>query len=83
MGIGSDLDLVFVFRGGERSQAEWFVKRLTERLRSTRTYETDLRLRPEGRNSPLASSIEYLKQYLEERGLLWERQSLVKARIVL
>ena len=45
-------------------------------------YQVDFRLRPEGKNAPLATEFHYYKDYFAGRASLWERQSLVKARFV-
>ncbi len=49
-----------------------------------RLYEVDSRLRPSGRNSPLAISLEAFGRYFAADGpaAVWERQALVKARVV-
>jgi glutamate-ammonia-ligase adenylyltransferase len=82
--IGSDLDLILIYKGDERSatqrQAQQFAREFSESLNSV--YEVDFRLRPEGKSSPLATDFEYYKTYLRDRASLWERQSLVKARLI-
>jgi len=45
-------------------------------------YEVDFRLRPEGHSAPLATELTYYDTYLKTRASLWEKQSLLKARIV-
>ncbi|MEM9187072.1 MAG: bifunctional [glutamate--ammonia ligase]-adenylyl-L-tyrosine phosphorylase/[glutamate--ammonia-ligase] adenylyltransferase [Planctomycetota bacterium] len=48
-----------------------------------RLYEIDPRLRPTGKNGPLAVSLDTLLDYFESgRGQLWERQALCKARVI-
>jgi glutamate-ammonia-ligase adenylyltransferase len=48
-----------------------------------RLYELDPRLRPTGRNGPLAVSLDEFARYFESgQGQLWERQALCKARPV-
>ena len=42
-------------------------------------YRIDLRLRPDGRNSPLCRSLNEYLNYYESRGEDWERQMLIKA----
>jgi len=42
-------------------------------------YRIDLRLRPDGRNSPLCRSMNEYLNYYESRGEDWERQMLIKA----
>ncbi len=48
-----------------------------------RLYEIDPRLRPTGRNGPLATSLEELTRYFSSGdGQLWERQALCRGRVV-
>ncbi|HZZ74222.1 MAG TPA: hypothetical protein VFE24_18445 [Pirellulales bacterium] len=48
-----------------------------------RLFEIDPRLRPTGKNGPLATSLaEFEKYYASGLGQLWERQALCRARIV-
>ncbi len=82
--VGSDLDLVLLYKegsGGVRAKAANALGRnLRERLEHV--YEVDFRLRPEGKNSPLATEFEFYKQYFARRASFWERQSLIKARVI-
>jgi glutamate-ammonia-ligase adenylyltransferase len=50
-----------------------------------RLYEVDSRLRPSGRNSPLAISLDAFDRYFATDGpaAVWERQALIKARVVI
>jgi glutamate-ammonia-ligase adenylyltransferase len=43
-------------------------------------FRVDLRLRPEGRNGPLANSLAAAEEYYETFGRTWERQALLRAR---
>ena len=45
-------------------------------------YDVDARLRPEGRNAPLAVARKQYLEYLQQRASLWERQSLTRARVI-
>ena len=49
-----------------------------------RLYEMDSRLRPSGRSGPTAVSLDDLARYFADDGpaAIWERQALVKARVV-
>lgn len=81
--IGSDLDLILVYRdpsGTLAKAVQAAARKFTDALSSV--YAVDFRLRPEGRSSPLASEFEYYKRYLTDRASFWERQSLVKARLI-
>ncbi len=82
--IGSDLDVVLLYREGTKSGTAKAPHSIGRRLREKleHVYEVDFRLRPEGKSAPLATEFEYYKQYLERRASLWERQSLIKARLL-
>ena len=55
---------------------------LTTRMTSGRLYEVDTRLRPNGRDGLLASSLASFDDYLRHRAWLWELQALVRASCV-
>ncbi len=87
--LDADLDLLFVAdapRSRELAAAERRVARIVAALSTVgpegRLYETDLRLRPEGRNAPLVVDVARYKEYLEKRASLWERQMLTRLRFV-
>src|SRR3990170_1527 len=44
-------------------------------------FRVDLRLRPEGRMGAIALALERYRAYYRDRGELWERQALLKARV--
>ncbi|HTR81479.1 MAG TPA: hypothetical protein VMM58_07595 [Bacteroidota bacterium] len=89
LGLGSDLDLLFLFSASKKNEAqrseELSSKIMTACSRMTsggKLYDVDARLRPEGRNAPLAVAEEQYLDYLQHRASLWERQSLTRARFV-
>ena len=82
MNYGSDADIVFVHRNDEASDVESAIRRCIGQIRSRGLLEVDVRLRPEGRSSPLAVRLDYLEAYFDKRASLWERQALVKARVL-
>jgi glutamate-ammonia-ligase adenylyltransferase len=45
-------------------------------------YKIDLRLRPSGNAGPLVTSLEGFHEYHRQSSALWERQALVRARVV-
>ena len=47
-----------------------------------RTYEMDLRLRPEGEKGALAAPIDVFREYFINRAETWERQALTRSRHV-
>jgi len=73
----------------ESSNPQYF-SRLAQRIISVLTlvtkdgtvYEIDTRLRPSGNQGPLVTSLKAFVAYHEDSAQLWERQSLIKARVV-
>lgn len=92
MDFGSDLDLIFVYRGDDEGSAETATQsvRFAQTILSLLTggggaykiYDVDARLRPEGGNSVLAVSLPEYRRYLEIRASVWERLAMVRAREV-
>ena len=97
LSYGSDLDLVFVYSGGEGDTAGprvidnvRFYTRLAQRvvhvlstqMASGRLYEIDLRLRPHGESGLVAVSLTGFQKYQLESAWTWEHQALVRARSV-
>ncbi len=84
----SDIDLMYVY--GNESNHEDFV-RFFEKITSTlqdekegyKTYNVDLRLRPQGNAGPICLPIEAYRIYYENYGRFWEKMMLIKARPVL
>ncbi|WP_149194236.1 bifunctional [glutamate--ammonia ligase]-adenylyl-L-tyrosine phosphorylase/[glutamate--ammonia-ligase] adenylyltransferase [Luteimonas suaedae] len=98
LGIGSDLDLVFLYDAPADAQSNgaraldatrWFA-RLAQKvvaLLGTATgagqlYEVDIRLRPDGASGLLVSSLASYGEYQRTRAWTWEHQALVRARCV-
>ena len=92
----SDLDLIFVYsRNGETqgrrqlSNREYFAK-LVQRLISYLTlttyegsaYKIDTELRPSGNAGALVTSLDAWISYYHEHAAHWERQALLKARLI-
>lgn len=92
MSYNSDLDLIFVyFLPGEvaasgREAASRVVQKLIAILeaptREGYAYKIDLRLRPSGNAGPLVASLEGFHEYHQQSSALWERQALVRGRVV-
>jgi glutamate-ammonia-ligase adenylyltransferase len=88
MTYSSDLDVVFVFDGGEESfeamsrLAQRLIHALDAYMEEGRLYEIDTRLRPSGQRGALVSSLDGFRRYHEREAALWERQALIKARVV-
>ena len=84
---GSDLDVILFYESDDpvqQEQAQRLARDIVTDMRGGAVpplYEVDARLRPEGRSAPLAVSVSAWERYLDERASLWERQSLLRARI--
>ncbi|MGR3344320.1 MAG: glutamine-synthetase adenylyltransferase, partial [Paracoccaceae bacterium] len=92
----SDLDLIVIYdpdgvesSDGRRPLAtRTFYARLTQALVTAlgapmaegRLYEVDMRLRPSGRQGPVATSLESFKTYQIEDAWTWEHLALTRAR---
>ncbi|WP_457644457.1 [protein-PII] uridylyltransferase family protein [Persephonella sp.] len=87
MNIGSDLDLIFVFKD-ERSKNQFIripsqiVKTLTSYSREGLLYQLDLRLRPFGKRGELSPSLSFYKTYFEKEARSWEKLAWTKARFI-
>jgi [glutamine synthetase] adenylyltransferase / [glutamine synthetase]-adenylyl-L-tyrosine phosphorylase len=88
---GSDLDLIFVYddaANGDDARlrtirlAESLIGMLSAMTQEGTLYRIDVRLRPEGRNGPLAVGKRALLRYLAERAAVWERLAYLKMRPV-
>jgi glutamate-ammonia-ligase adenylyltransferase len=93
----SDLDIIYIYdcqgvTDGEKqlTNHEYFAKLgqkiisiLTTQTREGYAYKIDTRLRPSGNAGPLVTSLDSFKNYHRKEALIWERQALTKARIVL
>ncbi|MCU0452413.1 MAG: hypothetical protein MUE68_02050 [Bacteroidetes bacterium] len=85
MGIGSDLDLVLVYdeQRCDRSAAEAAGRAIARQFSTVPPlYRVDFRLRPEGRNAPLAVELGYLRTYLRDRAEPWEFLAMTRMRSV-
>jgi [glutamine synthetase] adenylyltransferase / [glutamine synthetase]-adenylyl-L-tyrosine phosphorylase len=95
MDYGSDLDLTLVYDPAAASPVasltheqayarlvELLVTALSSLTRDGHLYRVDLRLRPDGKNGPLASSSQAFVNYLRERADVWEWLAYVKLRAV-
>jgi glutamate-ammonia-ligase adenylyltransferase len=98
LNYSSDIDLMFVYGAdgdtaggpdGRLANGEYFarvcrdiaaiIEAVTE---EGYVFRVDLRLRPEGRMGAVALSLDGFRAYHRERAELWERQALLKARVV-
>ncbi|MDR3709966.1 MAG: hypothetical protein P4L33_16845 [Capsulimonadaceae bacterium] len=87
LNYASDIDLIFVH---DDTLAQPEAIKMAEAVRDTLAHATpagfvfrvDLRLRPEGRFGPISRSISACRAYYESWAETWERQALLKARLV-
>ncbi len=96
LNYSSDIDLMFVYEhdgetsGGPQgviSNGEYFVrlaqavlKLITEVTSEGAVFRVDLRLRPQGKEGDVATSVPAAFDYYRTRAREWERQMLIKAR---
>ena len=89
LSYASDLDVAFVFDGSSSAaieEADRLATRLMRFLKgntpSARIYDVDADLRPEGKQGPLARSLNGYTAYFEHWLQTWERQAWTRARFV-
>jgi len=87
LGFGSDADVMYVYRanGIDPQRAHELALKLVAGLRTHSEdhrvpLELDADLRPEGRNGPLARSLDAYAEYYRRWSLSWEAQALLRAR---
>ncbi len=88
LGFGSDADLMFVYRtpaGADPNQAQKVAERVISEIKRLSAdqvleFELDLDLRPEGKNGPVARSIDSYAAYYARWANTWEAQALLRAR---
>ncbi len=98
MTAGSDLDLITLYDAGGAEASDGprplppatYFPRLTQALVAAltvptgegRLYEVDMRLRPSGRQGPVATSLAGFSKYQTEQAWVWEHLALTRARVV-
>ncbi len=98
LNAGSDLDLIVIYdaAGQEASEgprplaARPYFARLTQALVTAvtaqmaegRLYEVDMRLRPSGRQGPVATSLQSFTGYQMTEAWTWEHLALTRARVL-
>ncbi len=92
MSYNSDLDLIFVYQLPDETAAagreiasrimQKLIAVLEARTREGYAYKLDLRLRPSGNSGPLVTSLEGFRTYHRQSSAVWERQALVRARVI-
>ena len=90
LGFASDIDLIAVYRAPEGVSAERAAREATRLVSELRRAVSDPRfpvdldfdLRPEGKNGPLARSLDAYRSYYARWSVTWEAQALLRARPV-
>ena len=85
LNYSSDIDLLFLSRSNAAAY-ERLGKRLIDTLTQVTAegflYRVDMRLRPWGKMGALVTSLDGHVKYLQQHALLWEKQALIKARVI-
>lgn len=98
LNAASDLDLIMIYdaAGQEASEGrrplasrayyarltQAFVTALSAPMAQGRLYEVDMRLRPSGRQGPVATSLQAFEVYQYQEAWTWEHLALTRARAV-
>jgi glutamate-ammonia-ligase adenylyltransferase len=98
LNAGSDLDLIVIYdaEGAESSDGprplatrpyyarltQALVTALSAQMPAGRLYEVDMRLRPSGRQGPVATSLQSFTTYQETEAWTWEHLALTRARVM-
>ncbi|MEQ9065255.1 MAG: glutamine synthetase adenylyltransferase, partial [Gimesia chilikensis] len=85
LNYSSDIDLVFI--SGQDSTKYWqlgqkLIKSLMESTAEGFLYRVDMRLRPWGRSGALVTTVDAYVDYFAKHGRLWEKQAMLKARVI-
>jgi len=98
LNAASDLDLIVIYdaAGDDTSLGPrplgaraWYAKltqalvtALSAQMAEGRLYEVDMRLRPSGRQGPVATSLAAFRSYQQTEAWTWEHLALTRARVV-
>lgn len=84
LNYSSDIDLIFIGDSGNTAArvARRLIKGLSEKMTSGFLYRVDMRLRPWGDAGALVCTPEIYETYLRNDAEPWEKQALLKARVV-
>ena len=90
MDFGSDLDLIFLYRGNEQGAPPAMIRQIQALLRHIALpspngilYEIDMRLRPHGTSGTLISPAPYFIEYHSDKREVWERQMMTRCRPII
>ncbi len=85
LNYSSDIDLVFLTDRSPTEAlplAQRLVKSLQDMTGEGFLYRVDVRLRPWGRSGELVTTIPSYLEYLKSHAEMWEKQALLKARVI-
>ncbi|THG35119.1 bifunctional [glutamine synthetase] adenylyltransferase/[glutamine synthetase]-adenylyl-L-tyrosine phosphorylase [Glaciibacter flavus] len=89
LGFGSDADVIHVFRAttldseAAQNRAKHIVAELNRlTVDPTLPLDLDIDLRPEGKNGPVARSLDSYRAYYARWSLTWEAQALLRAHAI-
>ena len=86
MSYASDLDIIFIYEGEDHElfsrYGQRFISNLSVYTSESFCYKVDVELRPSGNSGALVSSLDAFEEYHRSSAHIWERQALVKARVV-
>ena len=87
LGFGSDADLMFVYRSLGATDPQKSAERQISEIRRLANdpvleFDFDIDLRPEGKNGPIARSLESYAAYYQKWANTWEAQALLRARVI-
>jgi glutamate-ammonia-ligase adenylyltransferase len=85
LNYSSDIDLLFICGNAParlRQLGQRLIDNLTRMTEEGFLYRVDMRLRPWGSTGELVSSMDGYLGYLQKHARLWEKQALLKARVI-
>lgn len=85
LNYSSDIDLIFLTNGNAgnyRRLGQQLIRGLNQATQEGFLYRVDMRLRPWGRSGELVTKVEGYLDYLQRNAMLWEKQALLKARVI-
>jgi glutamate-ammonia-ligase adenylyltransferase len=85
LNYSSDIDLIFLAGSDPepyRRLGQKLIEAVTRATGEGFLYRVDMRLRPWGQKGALVSSVEAYLSYLQRDAEVWEKQALLKARVV-
>ncbi|MEW5961635.1 MAG: glutamine synthetase adenylyltransferase, partial [Chloroflexota bacterium] len=85
LNYSSDIDLIFIVAdraGAYLGLSQQLIDGLARTTGEGFLYRVDMRLRPWGRSGPLVTPLAGYLAYLQKNAGLWEKQALLKARLI-